>query len=112
MLFHTSWFIVILGLVATDAMMIATDAIVSSSSSVTTAAHKGALGSTVLSSGLGFDKGRVQVHLQPGSSVQGWPSLLEIEVDTLEIGGLSMPSIQSVVENLKIGAKNFGNIAA
>jgi len=68
--------------------------------------------STQLLSNRGQPKSPVQVRIQSGSSVQGWPTLLEIEVDELELGGLAMPSIQSVIQNLKIGSKNFGNVDA
>ncbi|KAG0295795.1 hypothetical protein BGZ98_001227 [Dissophora globulifera] len=42
--------------------------------------------------------------------VSGWPASLDIEVDHLELGGLAFASIQSLVQNSKVGAKNFGNI--
>ncbi|KAG0350736.1 hypothetical protein BC939DRAFT_435564 [Gamsiella multidivaricata] len=48
----------------------------------------------------------------PQGPVSGWPSSLDIEVDKLEIGGLSIPSLQSIIRNSEIGAKNFGNVAA
>ncbi|KAF8927928.1 hypothetical protein EDD21DRAFT_367531 [Dissophora ornata] len=43
--------------------------------------------------------------------VSGWPESLDIVIDKLELGGLTIPSVQSTVMNTKIGAKNFGNVA-
>ncbi|KAG0317169.1 hypothetical protein BGZ97_005819 [Linnemannia gamsii] len=42
--------------------------------------------------------------------VSGWPSSLKIEIDDLEVGGLTMPLIQTFLRNSKVGSKNFGNI--
>ena len=36
--------------------------------------------------------------------------MLEIEIDKLEVGGMSLPSVKGAILNLRIGAKNFGNI--
>ncbi|KAI8349275.1 hypothetical protein B0O80DRAFT_460104 [Mortierella sp. GBAus27b] len=44
-------------------------------------------------------------------TVSGWPSSITIEIDKLELGGLSLPMVQSLVENSVTEAKNFGNIA-
>ncbi|KAF9196285.1 hypothetical protein BGZ50_001034 [Haplosporangium sp. Z 11] len=47
---------------------------------------------------------------QPTQRLQGWPSSLDIEIDTLEMGGLSLPSLLSLFQNKEIGSMNYGNI--
>ncbi|KAG0291947.1 hypothetical protein BGZ96_004692 [Linnemannia gamsii] len=42
--------------------------------------------------------------------VSGWPSSLKIEIDQLEVGGLTMPFMQTLLRNSKVGSSNFGNI--
>ncbi|KAF9960344.1 hypothetical protein BGZ70_008628 [Mortierella alpina] len=44
------------------------------------------------------------------SSIYAWPISLDIEIDTLEIGGVSLPWTESRFQNLDVGARNFGNI--
>ncbi|KAF9345661.1 hypothetical protein BGX26_002898 [Mortierella sp. AD094] len=43
-------------------------------------------------------------------TISGWPKSLEIEIEKLEIGGLSLPLTQSLIKNVNTGFKNFGNI--
>ncbi|KAG0260779.1 hypothetical protein BG011_001618 [Mortierella polycephala] len=47
---------------------------------------------------------------QPTQHLRGWPSSLDIEIDTLEIGGLSLPSLLSLFQNEEVGSVNYGNI--
>ncbi|KAI1321291.1 hypothetical protein EDD11_006627 [Mortierella claussenii] len=42
--------------------------------------------------------------------IVGWPSSLDIEIDKLDLGGLSMPFTYSVFQNTNTGVKNFGNV--
>ncbi|KAF8940204.1 hypothetical protein BGZ47_007828 [Haplosporangium gracile] len=42
--------------------------------------------------------------------VSGWPSSLKIEIDELEVGGLAIPSVRTLLRNSKSGSINFGNV--
>ncbi|KAF9931989.1 hypothetical protein FBU30_009168 [Linnemannia zychae] len=42
--------------------------------------------------------------------VIGWPSILRIEIDELEVGGVAIPVMQTLLQNSKVGYENFGNI--
>ncbi|KAF9297573.1 hypothetical protein BGZ88_009606 [Linnemannia elongata] len=41
--------------------------------------------------------------------VSGWPSL-KMEIGELEVGGLAVPFVQTMLRNSKSGFKNFGNV--
>ncbi|KAF9994404.1 hypothetical protein BGZ80_000829 [Entomortierella chlamydospora] len=43
-------------------------------------------------------------------TISGWPESLEIEIEKVEIGGLSLPLAQSLIKNANTGFKSFGNI--
>ncbi|KAF9168832.1 hypothetical protein BGX20_011163, partial [Mortierella sp. AD010] len=43
-------------------------------------------------------------------TISGWPESLEIEIEKVEIGGLSLPLARSLIKNANTGLKNFGNI--
>jgi len=42
--------------------------------------------------------------------LSGWPTSLTVEIDRLELGGLCLPRIQSLVQNDEVEALNYGNI--
>ncbi|KAG0275620.1 hypothetical protein BGZ95_008558 [Linnemannia exigua] len=42
--------------------------------------------------------------------VSGWPSSLKIEIDELEVGGVAIPFVNSLLQNSKVGFQNFGNV--
>lgn len=56
------------------------------------------------------EKTTVPSRSDKASSAHAWPTSLDIEIDVLKIGGVSLPWTESSLQNLDVGARNFGNI--